>query len=355
MAIRYRKKYGTWQVYWNNPLTGKRESKSFTDKGDAEKEDSLVRHRLKFDRESFREKEIKPRDLITLEEVYLGWLCEKQITVKELEVQRCKMLYVLIHYGGKPIRQITVEDLENIKSHFLADKRLSPGTVHTRLAALRTIIYWAMQKGYMEQIRFPQIPSPQYKTFIPPTPEEILAIYNVASPHIQRCIILGAYLGIRVGACEMFGLTWDDVDLVRGVVRVHGARKNLNAMWREVPIKDTLLPLFEKWLIEDRASGSTYLIHIKCKPVGKIKHAWQNALKRAGITRRIRPYDLRHAFATELVAAGVDIGTVAKLMGHSSPMMLLKHYAYIMDSQKKNAIEALPAMPAMCREMCRTK
>lgn len=58
-------------------------------------------------------------------------------------------------------------------------------------------------------------------------------------------------------------------------------------------------------------------------------------LRRTNITRRIRPYDLRHAFGTELVAAGVDIGTVSKLMGHSSPMMLLKHYAYIMDSQKK--------------------
>lgn len=318
MAIRYRKKYGTWQVYWNNPFTGKRESKSFPDQLEAEKEDSLVRHRLKYDRESFREKEAKPKNLITLEDVYLGWLCEKQFTVKELEVQRCKMLYVLVHYGAKPICQINTDDLEDIKSHFLADKRLSPGTIHTRLAALRTIIYWAIRKGYMEQIRFPQIPSPQYKTFVPPTPDEIIALYNAASPHIQRCIILGAYLGIRVGACEMFGLKWNDVDLLRGVVRVHGARKNPNAMWREVPINDKILPLFQGWKTEDQALGAEYLIHIKGKPIAKIKHAWQNTLKRAGITRRIRPYDLRHAFATELVAAGIDIGTVAKLMGHSS-------------------------------------
>nr|WP_242621228.1 tyrosine-type recombinase/integrase [Desulfovibrio legallii] len=35
-----------------------------------------------------------------------------------------------------------------------------------------------------------------------------------------------------------------------------------------------------------------------------------------------RPYDLRHGFATEAIAADVDVGTVATLMGHSSPSMV---------------------------------
>ena len=50
-------------------------------------------------------------------------------------------------------------------------------------------------------------------------------------------------------------------------------------------------------------------------------------------------------FGTELVAAGADIGTVAKLMGHSSPTMLLNHYQYVMDKQKVRAIESLPDVP----------
>ena len=74
-------------------------------------------------------------------------------------------------------------------------------------------------------------------------------------------------------------------------------------------------------------------------------------MRRAFIERRIRPYDLRHAFATELIAAGVDIGTVAKLMGHSGPTMLLTHYQYVMDRQKREAVENLPELsyvPKMC-------
>ena len=80
--------------------------------------------------------------------------------------------------------------------------------------------------------------------------------------------------------------------------------------------------------------------------------AWKGALKRAGITRRIRLYDLRHAFATEAIAGGADIGTVANLMGHSSATMILKHYQYVTDKQKLTAIEALPEPVYVPKPMC---
>ena len=59
--------------------------------------------------------------------------------------------------------------------------------------------------------------------------------------------------------------------------------------------------------------------------------------------------------ATELIAGGVDIGTVAKLMGHSSPTMLLHHYQYVMDEQKRAAVEALPNLQYVPKDMCPKK
>lgn len=102
----------------------------------------------------------------------------------------------------------------------------------------------------------------------------------------------------------------------------------------------TLAHVFRK----DNATGVEHLIHYRGKPIRHINTAWQTALRNAGIKRNIRPYDLRHAFGTELIAAGVDVGTVANLMGHSSPMMLLKHYQYVLAPQKKAAVEALPSI-----------
>jgi integrase len=50
------------------------------------------------------------------------------------------------------------------------------------------------------------------------------------------------------------------------------------------------------------------------------------ALRRAGI-REVRFHDLRHSFASNLLAAGVDVVTVSKLMGHASPQITLTVYS----------------------------
>lgn len=69
------------------------------------------------------------------------------------------------------------------------------------------------------------------------------------------------------------------------------------------------------------------------------------------VQRRIRPYDLRHAFVTEAIAAGVDIGTVGKLVGHANLTMILKHYQHVLSSQKRAAVEAIPEPQYVAKNM----
>lgn len=116
----------------------------------------------------------------------------------------------------------------------------------------------------------------------------------------------------------MFRLAWSDVDLAGRVVRVPAAKKNINEPWRNVPIRDSLMPVFSAWHEEDQKNGSGFLVHYEGKQVTSIQTAWNATLRRAGITRKIWPYDLRHAFATEALSADVDAGTVAKIMGCSA-------------------------------------
>ena len=112
----------------------------------------------------------------------------------------------------------------------------------------------------------------------------------------------------------MFALKWEHVDLEMRFLCVRGADKNAEARWRNVPVSSSLLPLLKIWKEEDAKADIAYVIHYDGKPVQSIKRAWKSTLRNAGISRRIPPYYLRHAFATELIASGADIGTVAKLM-----------------------------------------
>jgi hypothetical protein len=58
---------------------------------------------------------------------------------------------------------------------------------------------------------------------------------------------------------------------------------------------------------------------------------------------------LRRAFALESIAAGIDIGTVAAIMGAAimgdDSKMLLDHYQHVAEKQKIAAAEALPEIP----------
>ncbi len=355
MAIRERRgRASPWQVYWNNPITGRRESASFETRQEAEKHDSLIKHRLKFERDSFREEqEADPPQAkeATLEQAYLLYLREKQFDREGLSWQMGAMRLPLRLYGTLPLSEIDTAKVASLMTTISA-RPVKSATVRGRMSVFRTVLRWCAEHGLCEPIRFPKLPPALYEKFIPPTPEELAAILRAAGPHIVRVVILGAQCGVRVGPSELLRLTWDDVDLLQRVLRVHGAKKNPVAPWREVPIRTGLMPLFESWQAEDKRLGVQYLVHYNGRKVASIKTAWRRTLQRAGISRRIRPYDLRHAFATELIAGGVDIGTVAKLMGHNSPAMILSHYQYVLDSQKRAAVEALPEIENVSKVMC---
>ncbi len=48
-----------------------------------------------------------------------------------------------------------------------------------------------------------------------------------------------------------------------------------------------------------------------------------------GLSESLVAYSLRHTYATRALTAGLDMLTVAQLLGHSSPDMLAKHYAHL--------------------------
>ncbi len=96
MAIR--KRGNSYHVYWNNPLTGRREGETYHSLEEAEKADSLIQHCLRFDYESFMETE-QASDKTTLEQVYFQYLCENRFSKHALGLHRGLMRYALETFG----------------------------------------------------------------------------------------------------------------------------------------------------------------------------------------------------------------------------------------------------------------
>lgn len=373
MAIRKRPgRASPYQVYWNNPITGKRESASFSSLQDAKKHDSLVKHRLQFERESFRPAE--DEDAGGPEGITVETLCYLYIKSKRLtKANAAKMLSALDpvfeDLGSCDIKALNKKDImaamqkqldayvrppkrkKDSKRPPLPQRRIKPITVKNRFGILKSALNWAEDQDWIDSTpKFPTRKPPSLK-IPPPTISECADIYAAAAPHVRRAIVLGLSFGMRIGPSELLKITWDDIDLKLKTIRIWSAGKNKNMPWRNVPLPDALVATLEVWQSEDNSLGMRYLIHYRRKPITSgFGKAWRATLRRAGITRRIRPYDLRHAFATEALVGNADIGAVAAIMGHADPTMILTTYQHVKPIQKKQAVESIPKLPS-CAQM----
>ncbi|HXG63746.1 MAG TPA: tyrosine-type recombinase/integrase, partial [Blastocatellia bacterium] len=82
------------------------------------------------------------------------------------------------------------------------------------------------------------------------------------------------------------------------------------------------------------------------KPVVKLNNAHYGALKRSKL-KPFHLYDLRHTWATRAAMSGIDLVTLAAMLGHSRIQMVLR-YAYPTEHQQAEAAKRLEEFnPAM--------
>ena len=91
---------------------------------------------------------------------------------------------------------------------------------------------------------------------------------------------------------------------------------------------------------------------IKNKEVGHIeslKRAHERIIKKHFAEAPFVPYDFRHAFATRCVQAGVDLVTLAALLGHADVTITMK-YVHVQKEQKIAVVGKLVKYVALAKK-----
>jgi integrase len=81
------------------------------------------------------------------------------------------------------------------------------------------------------------------------------------------------------------------------------------------------------------------------KPIGSVRKAHDAAIRRAKIVPAFRLYDLRHTYASRAVMAGVDLPTLAALLGHTSVHMTMR-YVHPAEEHKREAVAKIERFKA---------
>jgi integrase len=327
-----------WQVYWTDPLDGKRESKTFTTVREAREFDSEISHRIEFKPESFQREGHTGPDA-SFAALAMSYLRRKQFTPTNTRHTTNHLRPVMAVIGNLSAEQVTRQALRLLVLR-LEESGLKQNGINRKISIVKAVLAWAEDEELItvNHARGFRCPRGEDAKIPPPTPAEVGRIYAVAPEHLRRVVLLGFYLGARVGPSELFRLRWDHFDLERKKVIIQNADKKRKTPWREIDLFAPLVPLLREW----QADGCEYPIHYLGKPVGHVKRAWAKALADAGIARWFTPYSLRHAFATYSLESGADIKAVSEIMGHQSTAMIHRHYQHVLGNQRKAAIDGMP-------------
>jgi len=224
-------------------------------------------------------------------------------------------------------------------------KYVSRSTVHRELCDIQAILNWAVTRRYLlsNPVRGHKKPKKDNAILKPPTVQETQTILKESAPHLIRALQISFFTGLRPGAEELFRLTWNDVDFKAATVFIVSAKKN-GLPFRTVPVHPELLRNMKIWAKEDQINKTKHLITFKGQPIKSIKSAYTAAKRRAGITRRIRMYDFRHAAITNMLADGADLKSVSQIAGHSRTDTTTKIYQHTNPELLRLQINRIPSL-----------
>lgn len=177
------------------------------------------------------------------------------------------------------------------------------------------------------------------------TKEEAQRLLDVAkasrNKKLYYYLLIMMHTGMRPS--EAAGLKWGDVDLDARLVKLYVTKtdsrnvpltKKAESALRSIRPTDAQVdtPVF-------LAGSNLSSKRLKDLPSLYFRRAFDNARKKAGLGD-ITLHDLRHTAASHLLMEGVDLRTLAEILGHRTMQMVLR-YTHLHNKHLKDAIETI--------------
>ena len=221
-----------------------------------------------------------------------------------------------------------------------AVKTLKPATVNRELACLKILLNYYIKSDVLTKSN----PVSRVKFFaennehmrVLTLDEERLYLLAATQP-LRDVATLMLETGMRPE--EVCRIRRENVHLEQGYLfNPYGKTK---AAKRKVPLSDRAAEVLRQRLSKVKGDYLFQGRGVGDAPILKVNNAHTATLKRCGV-RPFRLYDLRHTWATRAAMAGVDLVTLAAMIGHSRVQMVMR-YAHPTEEHQFNAMRKLQA------------
>lgn len=318
-------------------------AKSFTKKGDAERFVAGVVSDLASGRY------IDPHDRTTVAEYARTWAAGR---VHRPSTARRAAGLIDVHIAGTrlggqrlaAVRPSEVQAWVSDRSRVLAPSTLRilvtllrsvyAAAVLDRLVAASPVVRLTLPPGHRERV-------------VPLTVEQVRALADAIRARDRAMVIVQAGLGLRIG--ELLALRYQDVDTARQVVRIEWQLDRVSRVRtvpktprsrRAVPLPDVVADAVADHVraFPPATDGTLFTSQLGTP----YRHDYYGsrifarAVRDSGLPVDTTPHDLRHHYASVLLAAGESVVAVAERLGHDNANLVLSTYGHLMpDSEDR--------------------
>ena len=261
------------------------------------------------------------------------------------------------HIAGTPLgsRRLAADVPSEVQA-WASDraKVLAPSTLRNLVGLLRSIYAAAVLDrlvGRSPVIRV-QLPAAHRERLVPLTVAQVRALANAMPDRNRAMVIVQAGLGLRLG--ELLALRDRDVDWVNRTVRIEwqfAPQSKVRTVpktprsRRTVPLPQVVADAIEAHTKEYAPDEDGTLFTTRFS--GPYRHDYYGsrifgaAVTAAGLPEQTTWHDLRHHYASVLLAQGESVIVVAERLGHENANLVLSTYGHLMPDSEERTRRAI--------------
>ena len=325
-----------WRARYLDP-TGRERSKTFARRADADRFLALIEADI--ERGSYLDPDA---GRITLDEFYADW-AERQLWESNTR-QAMNLAMRGTQFGAIPMANLRRSHIEAwVKGMHGAG--LAPSTIKTRVNNVRSVIRAAVRDRVIALDPSDNVTLPRERRrealMTLPTSQQVGAVMAAAEPGFRAFVGVAAFAGLRLG--EAAGLQVGDIDFLRRNLAVQRQVQRAAAAGvevrlpkygseRVVHLADGLLNLLAEHIAHHRPGDDPTRWLFEASPgmpphQNSVGYLWRKAIRDLGVDLTL--HDLRHFYASGLIAAGCDVVTVQRALGHAKATTTLNTYAHL--------------------------
>ena len=268
-------------------------------------------------------------------------------------------LYLHPRLGSIPLNKVTTSDIQQMCTWMMTEARVDQKNGEGGLSDSQVINCYSLCDRVLEKAVAEKliVRNPAKGCKLPPNrPKEmkVLSREDMQKVLIQakeenyyELFLLEFATGLRLG--ELMALQWDDVDLVTGELRINkqvnlvGSKLVISEPKTKAAVRTLILPpsvrkvmaeyktrVNSRWLFPSPKKDDLPIIP------SAVSRRLHTLLEHAGC-EQVRFHDLRHTFATNALAHGMDIKTLSTILGHVSSATTLNTYSHVTDEMRQRA------------------